>query len=313
MTNIPTDLLRALIAVVDLRSFTKAAAQLGVTQPAVSAQIKRLEMLLGGELFDRSAQVISLTPHGDMVVGYARRLLSINDQIVHLGGDPRPELAIRIGTPSDFVASALPGTLAHMRARWPDVRFIVRTDFFDHLLRELRSGDLDILIGLSMSPPKDARHFWAQDVVWVRGPTTALDPNRPVPLVSYGESSAYHRLAANALKAAGQDWETVFTAPSIASLDRAVSAGLGVMAVTRRRAKDLGMAIWEDAPLPKLPDAYSGIYVREGGARAVYEQLADEFALVLRAPSASASGLIGAIGGARKAAARPSYARRTLS
>lgn len=55
MTNIPTDLLRTLVAVVDLRSFTKAAAALGVTQPAVSAQIKRLQFLLGGDLFDRSS------------------------------------------------------------------------------------------------------------------------------------------------------------------------------------------------------------------------------------------------------------------
>jgi len=48
MTNVPTDLLRTLIAVVDLRSFTRAAQLHGVTQPAVSAQIKRLQTLLGG-------------------------------------------------------------------------------------------------------------------------------------------------------------------------------------------------------------------------------------------------------------------------
>jgi DNA-binding transcriptional LysR family regulator len=52
---------RTFVAVVDLRSFTKAAANLGVTQPAVSAQIKRLQSLLGGDLFDRSVQGVSLT------------------------------------------------------------------------------------------------------------------------------------------------------------------------------------------------------------------------------------------------------------
>ena len=282
MTNIPTDLLRTLVAVVDLRSFTKAAARLGVTQPAVSSQIKRLHELLGGELFDRSIQGVSLTPHGEMVVSYARRLLSINDQIVHLdGADPRPELVIRIGTPSDFIASILPGTLARFRERWPDVRFNVRTNFYDPLLRDLRNGDLDIFVGLSIKSPYDARHTLAQEVVWVRGAKTRLYPDRPVPLVSYGEACVYHRAAVTALKSAGLEWEDVFTGPSVASLDAAVTAGLGVMPITRRRAVGLGMIIWDDGPLPKLPDLHSGIYIRETGDRAAYEQLADEIAAVL--------------------------------
>src|ERR1700693_3362757 len=105
MLNIPTDLLRTLVAVVDLRSFTKAAASLGVTQPAVSAQIKRLQFLLGKDVFDRSTQGVSLTPQGELIVSYARRLLSINDQIVGLSGPTRmAEQIIRIGAPGDFVA-----------------------------------------------------------------------------------------------------------------------------------------------------------------------------------------------------------------
>ena len=276
MTNIPTDLLRTLVAVVDLRSFTKAAAKLGVTQPAVSAQIKRLQFLLGGDLFDRSVQGVSLTPQGDMVVSYARRLLSINDQIVHIGDNgPRPELMIRVGTPSEYIASVLPGILVQLRGRWPDVRFIVRTDYFDLLVRQLRSGEIDLLIGLSLTPPHDARHSRAQEVVWVHSGATRIDPDRPVPLISYGEDSVYHRLVTTAFKSAGLDWEDVFTSPSFTSLSGAVAAGLGVMPISRLRAKVAGMTVWEDAPLPKLPDLYIGYYIREGGARAVYEQVAD--------------------------------------
>jgi DNA-binding transcriptional LysR family regulator len=279
MTNIPTDLLRTLVAVVDLRSFTKAAVSLGVTQPAVSAQIKRLQSLLGGELFDRTSQGVTLTTQGEMVVSYARRLLSINDQIVHIGETgPRPELVIRVGTPSDFIASMLPQVLARFRERWPDVRFIVRTDFYDSLLRELRSAEVDLYVGLSVNPPPDARHSWQEEVVWVRGDNGGFDLSRPVPLVSHGERSVYHRVAVTALKTAGLEWEDVFTGPSLNSLNAAVAAGLGVMAVTRRRANDVGMIIWDDAPLPKLPDIYSGIYIREGGVRAAYEQLADAIA-----------------------------------
>jgi DNA-binding transcriptional LysR family regulator len=289
MTNIPTDLLRTLVAVVDLRSFTKAAAKLGVTQPAVSAQIKRLQFLLGGELFDRSVQGISLTPQGDLVVSYARRLLSINDQIVSISDNgPRPELVIRVGTPSEYIASILPGILAQFRTRWPDVRFSIRTDFYDPLARELRAGDIDLMIGLSMKPPHDARYSRAQEVVWVHSAATRIESDRPVPLVSYGELCVYHRLAVQVLQSAGLHWEDVFTGPSVSSLRSAVDAGLGVMAITRRRAAKAGMLVWENSPLPKLPDLYSGIYVREGGARAVYEQLADDIAAVFYDPVESA-------------------------
>jgi DNA-binding transcriptional LysR family regulator len=300
MTNIPTDLLRTLLAVVDLRSFTKAAASLGVTQPAVSAQIKRLQFLLGGDLFDRSTQGVSLTPHGDAVVSYARRLISINDQIVDLSGaGPQPELVIRVGTPSDFVASILPDTLARFRVQCPDVRFIVRTDYYEPLMRQLRSGEVDVMIGLTMAPPHDARHSNEQEVVWVRGNGFRFDPAVPLPLVSYGEPCTYHRLAVKTLRSAGLDWECVFTGPSLNSVANAVAAGLGVMAITRRRAITMGMTIWEDAPLPKLPDLYSGIYVREGGVSATYEQLADAIATVIYRPVESPATMRTALAAAR--------------
>jgi DNA-binding transcriptional LysR family regulator len=293
MTNIPTDLLRTLVAVVDQRSFTKAAASLGLTQPAVSAQIKRLQFLLGGDIFDRSVQGISLTPHGETVVRHARRLLSINDQIMHLGrGAPHPELVIRTGTSGAYIASLLPGALAWFRERWPDVRFVVRNEAYEPLLRELHSGTLDVMVGQSLDPPLDAHQSWAEEVVWVRGAKTRLDSDRPVPLVSCGEPYTCHRLAVAALKAAGLQWEDVFTGPSIASLANAVAAGLGVMATSRRVAIATGMTIWEDTPLPKLADIYCGVYVREGGARAAYEQLADEIAAALQAPTGGAPKLV---------------------
>ena len=293
MTNIPTDLLRTLVAVVDLRSFTKAAASLGLTQPAVSAQIKRLQFLLGGDVFDRGVQGVSLTAHGEMVVSYARRLLSINDQIVHLGsGGPRQDLVVRIGTCSDYIASVLPGTLARFRERWPDVCFVVRTGAYDPLLRDLRSGAFDLMIGISVNPPSDVYQSWAEEVVWVRGGKTRIDEDRPVHLVSYGDPCAYHQLAVNALRTAGLQWEDVFIGPSITTLAGVVSAGLGVMPISRRIASEVGMMIWEDAPLPKLPDIYCGVHVREGGARAAYERLADEITVALQAAPVGAPKLV---------------------
>jgi DNA-binding transcriptional LysR family regulator len=290
MTNIPTDLLRTLVAVVDLRSYTKAAASLGVTQPAVSAQIKRLQFLLGKEVFDRSTQGVSLTPQGELIVSYARRLLSINDQIVGLSGPTRmAEQIIRIGAPGDFVASILSRTLAQFREQWPGVRFSVRTGVFDPLIRDLRQGDIDLVVSLSATRPIDARHYWEEDVVWVRGVNTVIDTRKPIPLVSYGEKSLNRQLAITALKKAGLEWDDVFSGPSLLSLAGAVSAGLGVMALARRRVDQFGLLGSEgrnlssgDASLPKLDNVYCGIYVREGSGRDVLDQLADSIAKALR-------------------------------
>lgn len=283
MTNIPTDLLRTLVAVVDHRSFTKAAMSLGVTQPAVSAQIKRLQYLLGEDVFDRSVQGVSLTSHGEVVVSYARRLLSINDQIVHLGGaSAKPDLVVRIGTSSDFVAMVLPDILKRFRAGGPAVRFNVTGADSDSMMRQLRSGELDLFMGLTTSEPRDARDSWTAPLVWVRGPQFSIEPGERVPLISTGEPSVHHRVAVSTLRAAGLEWEEVMTAPVVTSLSAAVAAGLGVMPITRRRAIEAGMIIGDDLPLPPMPDVYCGVFVREGGPREVYEALADDISATVR-------------------------------
>jgi DNA-binding transcriptional LysR family regulator len=283
MRNIPTDLLRTLVTVNDRRSFTKAAQALGITQPGVSTQIKRLQILLGCEVFERSPDGIRATPQGEVVISYARRLLSLNDQILDVGGraQQRPELIIQVGTANDFIAERLPNALARFRERWPDVRFMVRTGFSNVLIRELRGGGLDVLVGYSMETPHDARHSWVNEMVWSRGLATAYDTSEPVPLVTYGAPGLFHRIAVEALKEAGLAWEEVFTSPSVVSLSKAVIAGLGVMPFIKGRVADLGMLPWDDGPLPKLAKLHTGIYVREGGDRIAYDQLADAIAEVL--------------------------------
>jgi DNA-binding transcriptional LysR family regulator len=88
----------------------------------------------------------------------------------------------------------------------------------------------------------------------------------------------------NALHRVGRECDFVFTSRSIASLEAAVLAGLGVMVLPRSRALQTSLTVWEDAPLPELPELYCGIYLRQGGNRAALEELADEIAAVLRPP-----------------------------
>jgi len=279
MMNIPTDLLRTLIAVVDLRSFTKAAHSLGVTQPAVSAQIKRLQYLLGFELLDKSAPGVSLTARGEIVVGHARRMLTINDSILELTSGRPSTQTLRVGIPGDYAGQRLPATLARFRLRWPDIAFNVTSSSLENMIRDLNQGDLDLVFALSTDEEtQEARHRWIVKPVWVRSDSSKLDPEGPVPLVSYGEDCACQRLAVAALHRAGRECNFVFTSRSHLSLVAAVAAGFGLMVMPRGRALMSKLTIWEDPPLPPLPDIYCGIFLRESGNQKAIEELADYLA-----------------------------------
>jgi DNA-binding transcriptional LysR family regulator len=290
MTNIPTELLRTLVAVVDLRSFTKAAQSLGVTQPAVSAQVKRLQGLLGADLLDKSAPGVSLTSSGELVVNYARRLLSINDQILDIAGPRLPAKTIRIGTTGDVTSAGAAVGLKCARANRPDLHFQLYTAKVDHLLRDLREGEADLAIWASTTgPSQDTRHCWTEPLVWVRAPSTVIDAEAPVPLVSYGEDCLLGRAAMNTLSQAGRNYEKVFIGANLIALVGAVAAGFGVMALPRSRAGLPGIAVWENAPLPRLPDIFCGIYVRGGAEVEEREQLADAIAAALSPQAATGS------------------------
>jgi DNA-binding transcriptional LysR family regulator len=283
MTNIPTELLRTLIAVVDKRSFTKAAHSLGVTQPAVSAQVKRLQGLLGTDLLDKSTPGVSLTTAGELVVNYARRLLSINDQILDLATPRENTRTLRIGATCDFAAAGISLGLAFMRHRRPDLRFVVSTAPFEALLKDLREGELDLAVWVSAAGPAlETQHCWSEEVVWLRAAATRLAAAGPVPLVSYGEDCVFTRNAVETLSRAGRDCELAYVGSSILGLAAAVVGGFGVMPMSRVRADFVGVSVWEDAPLPKLPDVHSGIYVRAGAEPEDREQVAAMLAAVLR-------------------------------
>ena len=155
MLNIPTELLRALVTVTELRSFTRAAVALGVTQPAVSAQIKRLQYLLGYEVLDKSAPGVSLTPRGEIVVNNARRLLAVNDEIVEMAIGHAAGPSIR-GIPAITPARA-------SCWRWP-FRELARRQLQCSSGRwttccATQAGELDLVLAVFAEEPKiAARH-----------------------------------------------------------------------------------------------------------------------------------------------------------
>jgi DNA-binding transcriptional LysR family regulator len=269
MSNIPTELLRTFVAVVGMRSFTRAAQSLGITQPAVSAQIKRLQQLLGGELMDKSAPGVMLTPLGESVLGSARQMLAINDRILTLAAGPADTGAtIRVGLPGDFVGHVLWRTVARSQEAQPNVGFHLKSGPSELLARELGQGDLDVAVIVSGAPSEDARYHWAEPMVWVHAAQTRIDPDGPVPLVSHGDKCLMHRHVGEALERAGRPYKLSFTETSITNLAAAVAAGLGVMAVPRCASLPADLSIWDEAPLPPLPEIVCNVCVRSGAHEA---------------------------------------------
>jgi DNA-binding transcriptional LysR family regulator len=291
MTNIPTELLRTFVAVVDLRGFTKAAQALGCTQPAVSAQIKRLQTLLGRELLDKSAPGVILTDKGRAIADCARRLLAINDQILDLAALHTSSSPLRIGIPGDFGGVLLPAALAEFRRRSPHQAFQVRCDISDRLLHGLRQGDIDLAVAFVQADPHlDAYDRWSEHVVWVRGRSALPDPAVPVPLVTHDEGCVLTKLSIEALERGGHEWELVFMAPSSVSVAAAVAAGLGISAMIERMVP-ADLTVWDDPPLPPLPDVDCGIYLRESHDRRLLEELAEALAAVIRPPASRTTAL----------------------
>lgn len=101
-TNIPIEILRSLVAITDTGSITKAATLLGLSQPAISAQIKRIEAMVGGSLFQRTANGSTPTELGKLVLLHARKILDANDQLLRLRGTSGDEQSLRIGLSNLF-------------------------------------------------------------------------------------------------------------------------------------------------------------------------------------------------------------------
>src|SRR6476469_5513455 len=117
--SLDPELLRAFVAVADHRSFTRAAVTLNRTQSAVSMQIKRLEDRLGVELFNRTKANVDLSAAGEGLLGYARRILTLNDEAVGKLWERKIEGAVRLGVMDDYGTLIIPPVLASFAACYP--------------------------------------------------------------------------------------------------------------------------------------------------------------------------------------------------
>lgn len=270
--NLDLDLLRAFVAVVEGGGFTRAAASLGRTQPAVSLQIRRLEALVGAALFDRSGRTVGLTADGASLLPQARRLLRLNDEIAAGLGRGDIEGEVRFGAPEDIATTHLPGILGAFARSHPRIRLSVTSDYTANLLDQMSRGMLDLaLIKREPLGPDLGVRVWREPLAWT-ALDAALAETSPLPLIVAPAPDVYRKRALAALQAAEIPFRVAFTSPSLAGQLAALRAGLGV-AVLPAAMAPRGLALI--GGLPSLPDTEIAL-VSAKGAGAPADLLARE-------------------------------------
>ena len=148
--------LRYLVAVADTRHFGQAAARCFVSQPTLSAQLKKLEEYLGVQLVERHPRRIGLTEAGDQVVARARRIIEASDEIVALAELQSDPLAgrLRVALLPTIGPYLLPLVASRIRRKLPRIELLLYEYQTGPMLDHLQAGDIDLGI-LALPVPTD--------------------------------------------------------------------------------------------------------------------------------------------------------------
>lgn len=263
ITNLPTDLLRTYIAVVELGGHSKAGALLGRSQPAISLQIRRLEDLVRAPLLVQEGRAILPTPAGEALLSYAREMVRINDEAVSYFHRADMKGVLRIGLPTDYAVAFLQNTLTAFLRDHPDVDLEIHCDLSRELHQLLRSEDLDIIVAMMPAPrmPYLSR-AWIEQPVWAAAEGFRPDPARPVPLGAHLEGCDYRSRMIGALESVERRWRIVYTGPGISGLQNAVMNGFCVTALTHATMLPGMRQLTEEEGFPRLDPLRVGLFYK---------------------------------------------------
>lgn len=284
--NIDMDLLRSFVTIIEVKSFTRAAERMLRTQSAISLQVKRLEDQLGCRLFERGGRGVEPTEAGLLLLSFARRILSANDELVGRMAEPQIEGNVRIGAPDDFAAEHLAPALARFSRAFPAVELNVTCELTSNLRRNFADGAYDLILaydgdgldGIVANDRGDAGNalpVWREPLVWAAG-EGAWDPDEKiVPLVAPPAPSMLRRIALQALDGAGVGWRSAYVSASRAGTVAALSAGLGIGILPRGSLVPGVVALGSAANLPDLP--MSAVHLEQSPSAGLAARRLSEF------------------------------------
>jgi DNA-binding transcriptional LysR family regulator len=247
MGTMDLNALTIFLAVAHERSFSRAAAKVHRTQPAVSQAVRRLEAELGEELFDRSSKTGTLTEAGKMLQNYGHRLVRLAEETESAVRDLRDlrRGRVLIGANEAAVHTLLP-LIARFRQRYPDISADVRRVPARQIAVEVQQGSLDFG-ALTFHPAEEGLlevPVGSDELVLLVPPTHALAGRRQVsmeevatePVVAHNDPSPARERVLRLFEQKRIPLRMVISLPSLDGIKRAVELKLGVALLPRRCA-----------------------------------------------------------------------------
>lgn len=269
--DLDIDLLRCFATVAEQGGFTAAGQALGLTQSAISLKIKRLEELLRTRVLERTSRKLSLTPDGEVLLVYARRLLALNDEAVRRMIAPPVKGRLRLGVADHFVPQHLAPILARFSRTFPDVQLEVEVGRSHELRAACERGALDLVIGKRREGETTGTLIWTETLAWAANPHfTMAGRNAPLPLAMLPPGCMFRDRALATLSRANVAHEIVYTSASLLGVIAAAEAGF---AVTVLGKSTLTPVLEELASLPKLGVAEMAIFGDSEGRMAMVDPL----------------------------------------
>ena len=260
--NMDMTALRSFVAVSDAGGVTKAAGFLHVTQSAVSMQLKRLEESLNVQLLDRSARQIGLTVHGEQLLGYARRMLDLNDEVYARLTHQAFEGELTLGVPHDIVYPAVPKVLQRFNAAYPRVRVHLVSSFTRNLHNLFGHGECDIILTTEDFCEAGGETLTEIPLVWIGAPDGTAWKSRPLRL-AFEHNCIFRIGVQEALDRAGIPWEMAVESDSSRTIEASVSADLAVHTVLQGMGAPYLEPVRHGGALPELTSKKINLYVSD--------------------------------------------------
>ncbi|OLY72544.1 LysR family transcriptional regulator [Pseudomonas sp. ATCC PTA-122608] len=271
--SIDTEVLRTFVAIADQGGFTRAGEQVNRTQSAVSMQMKRLEEdVLQRKLFERDGRQVRLTPEGQVLLGYARRILKLHSEVFNTLREPHMVGLVRIGTPDDYVMRYLPGILKRFSKAYPLIQIEMHCESSSILMQR---RDLALTV-ISREPGNEMGELLRNErMVWVAAPCFCLDDHSALPLAISGMDSFCTQWTRAALDAVGREYRLAYHSSNGAAIQAVVGAGLAVTVSMESLVTEDLRVLGSEEGFPPLPSVNLRLLRNPGMTSPITECLAE--------------------------------------